>query len=195
VVVAVVVLVLVVLVTSTSSTSTSSTSSTSGGGSRTNLERFIDEYHAFDAMEEFPAYFASKTVRTLLSSFVAFSSMVLAVYHYCACLCAGGTDIVVAYHLCRLVNHSSNMYTYIIQHNNKPLATDHVKFEQNYTFQEPSQFPPLVYDSIMGIGIAACQAQEEFFTGQELLNEFFKLDFEGASGTVRMDPVATTKRK
>jgi len=50
------------------------------------------------------------------------------------------------------------------------------------------------YDAVIALGIAACEAQNEFFTGQELYDQVKKTSFEGASGSVSFDPQTGTRR-
>ena len=39
----------------------------------------------------------------------------------------------------------------------------------------------------MAVGLAACNAEQEFFTGPQLYDSILKTEFEGVSGTVRFD--------
>jgi hypothetical protein len=63
-----------------------------------------------------------------------------------------------------------------------------VTFVKNQTFPLPSHFPPVMYDTVMAMGIAACNANSQFFDGAELFDSFLDSDFTGASGRVAMDP-------
>jgi hypothetical protein len=45
-----------------------------------------------------------------------------------------------------------------------------------------------MYDTVMAMGIAACNANSQFFDGAELFDSFLHSDFTGASGYVAIDP-------
>ena len=53
------------------------------------------------------------------------------------------------------------------------------------------------YDSVMAMGLAACGLVEEsgsaYFSGTELFDGFVQQSFEGASGTVAIDPATTSR--
>lgn len=53
---------------------------------------------------------------------------------------------------------------------------------------EPGSFRPMLYDAVMGMALSMCRAgvEEEFFSGAQIYDEFRELDFEGASGNVRI---------
>lgn len=51
-----------------------------------------------------------------------------------------------------------------------------------------------MYDAVMSIGIAACQAESEFFDGTDLFNSFMKSEFVGASGPVLIDETTGSRR-
>lgn len=53
---------------------------------------------------------------------------------------------------------------------------------------EPGSFRPMLYDAVIGMALAMCRAggNEEFFTGEQIYGEFRELDFDGASGNVRI---------
>jgi hypothetical protein len=51
----------------------------------------------------------------------------------------------------------------------------------------------VVYDAAMAIGIAACSADSDRFTGPELYNAIKSTDFQGASGEVTFDKVTGTR--
>lgn len=46
----------------------------------------------------------------------------------------------------------------------------------------------LMYDTIMSLGLSACDSNNIFFTGRQLFEEFLKIDFIGASGYLKIDP-------
>ena len=50
------------------------------------------------------------------------------------------------------------------------------------------------YDAAMAFGIAACEVENDFFTGQELFDQIKKTTFEGASGIVSFDSLTGTRR-
>jgi len=53
---------------------------------------------------------------------------------------------------------------------------------------EPGSFRSFLYDAVIGVALAMCRAGEktEFFSGVQIFDEFRQLDFEGASGNVRI---------
>jgi hypothetical protein len=56
----------------------------------------------------------------------------------------------------------------------------------NFTFPcSASLYQYLNYDAIMALGIAACEAKQNFFTGPELYQTLVETEFEGVSGLVR----------
>jgi hypothetical protein len=56
----------------------------------------------------------------------------------------------------------------------------------NFTFPgSASLYQYLNYDAVMALGIAACEAKQNFFTGPELYQTLVETEFEGVSGLVR----------
>lgn len=76
-----------------------------------------------------------------------------------------------------------------------PQSLDNVTgFDRNADFSpEPGPFGALVYDAIMALGYSMCHAQKDFFAGAEVYEVFRNLDFEGASGTVRINNETGTR--
>jgi len=67
----------------------------------------------------------------------------------------------------------------------QPKFTENIEFHRNFSFPEPTNHNPgLAFDTIMALGIAGCKAKNDLFSGEELFDEFLKVDFEGASGRV-----------
>lgn len=55
-------------------------------------------------------------------------------------------------------------------------------------------YPPVAYDVIMALGIAACQIPNEFFTGEELMDGLINIRIsDGASGTIALDPMTGSR--
>ena len=70
----------------------------------------------------------------------------------------------------------------------QPLLQNHFSFNVNDTVTTISPLPGLAFDSIMALGIAACQIRKPFFNGDELFDAFLQVQFEGASGPVALNP-------
>ncbi|KAI2509784.1 phosphatidylinositol phospholipase C [Fragilaria crotonensis] len=58
---------------------------------------------------------------------------------------------------------------------------------------EYSWWVTLSYDAIIASGLAACSIQNEFFTNVEFFDAVTKVNFDGASGKVRLDPKTQTR--
>jgi len=62
----------------------------------------------------------------------------------------------------------------------------------NSVFEDISLFTPLVYDTTIALGLAACRAASNAnhtsFTGEEQYQALLQTSFEGASGVVSLDP-------
>jgi hypothetical protein len=56
-----------------------------------------------------------------------------------------------------------------------------------------SQLHLLTYDAVMAMGMAICNASQEFPTGPEIFDSFRQLKFQGASGDVRFDTTTGTR--
>jgi hypothetical protein len=67
------------------------------------------------------------------------------------------------------------------------LDTDLVQFEANHSIYSVSPYPPLAFDAVMALGIAGCRARNDYFSGEELFDEFTSVEFDGASGSVSID--------
>ena len=71
-----------------------------------------------------------------------------------------------------------------------------IGFDREAPFSsEPGSFRPMLYDAVIGMALAMCRAgsNQEFFTGEQIFSEFRELDFDGASGTVRIDNETGTR--
>ena len=58
---------------------------------------------------------------------------------------------------------------------------------------EYSWWVTLSYDAIIASGLAACSIQNEFFTNVEFFDAVTNVNFDGASGKVRLDPTTQTR--
>lgn len=60
---------------------------------------------------------------------------------------------------------------------------------------EPGSFRPMLYDAVTAMALAMCQAGSEadFFSGVRIYDHFRELDFEGASGNVRINNETGTR--
>lgn len=68
-------------------------------------------------------------------------------------------------------------------------------FPPRFQFQPASSSSALLaYDAMMAIGIAACEAQSDNFTGQELYNALLSTQFDGASGHVAFSAETGTRK-
>lgn len=64
----------------------------------------------------------------------------------------------------------------------------------DFTFPEtPTYWESLQYDAVMALGLAACDAKDEFFTGPSLFDTFVGTSFQGASGFVQFDESTGTR--
>mmetsp|Transcript_6448 Transcript_6448/g.10693 ORF Transcript_6448/g.10693 Transcript_6448/m.10693 type:complete len:961 (-) Transcript_6448:502-3384(-) len=65
----------------------------------------------------------------------------------------------------------------------------------NWTSTRPvfSEYSYTQYDAVMSLGIAACQAKNNHFTGKELFESFKNTSFQGASGFVAFDAETGTR--
>jgi hypothetical protein len=52
----------------------------------------------------------------------------------------------------------------------------------------------LNYDAVMSLGIAACNAENEFFTGPEMHQSLLKTEFDGVTGYVNLDAITGTRK-
>ena len=73
---------------------------------------------------------------------------------------------------------------------NIPLPDHHV-IDQDH--QEHLVDPVFLYDSIMSIGLTACEVESEYFTGQNFFQRLPHINFEGVSGPVRFDPESASR--
>ena len=66
-------------------------------------------------------------------------------------------------------------------------AHDDPSVFDGYNFRSPGSalYQYLNYDAVMALGIAACEAPSEFFTGPELYETLLQTEFVGVSGLVR----------
>eukprot|EP00956_Cyclotella_meneghiniana_P005714 scaffold7379_cov63-Cyclotella_meneghiniana.AAC.1 len=56
--------------------------------------------------------------------------------------------------------------------------------------------PPFIYDAVIALGIASCRLRSEgtaSFTGVDILEAFKNTTFEGASGSIVLDPITGTR--
>jgi len=60
---------------------------------------------------------------------------------------------------------------------------------------EPSQWSPMTYDAVFGLGLSMCRAGKavEFFTGRDIFDQFRNLTFDGTSGKVVIMPETGTR--
>jgi hypothetical protein len=72
-------------------------------------------------------------------------------------------------------------------------------YDPNWEFsEEPTSYGPLIYDSVIGLGLSYCRAltdynQTDEFTGPAAFEFFRHLDEEGASGRLVFDPETGTR--
>lgn len=84
---------------------------------------------------------------------------------------------------------NSALKDYFVSKHNPELDFSNFKFSDSPSFWECLQ-----YDAVMALGIAACEAEGEFFTGLELFEAFaVRTSFEGASGFVKFDESTGTR--
>ena len=64
-----------------------------------------------------------------------------------------------------------------------------------YTFPFPGSalYQYLMYDAVMALGIAACEAPQDFFTGPQLYDTLIRTEFVGVSGLVRFSNETGTR--
>jgi 7 transmembrane sweet-taste receptor of 3 GCPR len=78
-----------------------------------------------------------------------------------------------------------------------PASLDDIpNFNRSLDFaSEPTGFVNFNYDAVTGLGLAMCRAgeNETFFGGDDIYAHFRQLDFEGASGNVRISPETGTR--
>jgi len=77
---------------------------------------------------------------------------------------------------------------YFVSKHDPKLKFDNFRFSSSPTYWESLQ-----YDAVMAVGLAACGAQDEYFTGPSLFDTFVKTSFTGASGLVEFDSVTGTR--
>jgi len=63
----------------------------------------------------------------------------------------------------------------------------------NFKFSGSALFQYLNYDAVMAMGIAACEAPRDFFTGPELYETLLRTQFVGVSGLVRFSNETGTR--
>jgi len=65
-----------------------------------------------------------------------------------------------------------------------------------FEFRYPgANYPQYInYDTIVALGLAACQINNTFFTGEELYRSLVQLEFEGASSYVSFDNITGTRK-
>ena len=80
-----------------------------------------------------------------------------------------------------------NRTSFYVELHREPFIYDDYDFSTVSTNIIPS-FSALTYDAVMAMGIAACQAENRFFTGVEHYEQIKKLAFEGSTGFVHFDP-------
>jgi hypothetical protein len=74
---------------------------------------------------------------------------------------------------------------YLSKHRRGPLANRNVSmFRSNDFTPTPSIYAMMAYDAVIALGIGACHAKSDFFTGPELFESFKKVEFDGATGRV-----------
>jgi hypothetical protein len=69
-------------------------------------------------------------------------------------------------------------------------------FDRSANFTgDPHGFLNFHYDAVTALGISMCRAGENqtFFAGSDIYSQFRQLDFEGASGTIRIAPDTGTR--
>ena len=57
----------------------------------------------------------------------------------------------------------------------------------------PGLYEHTIYDAVIAFGIAACETEEDFFSGHELYDQIKNTTFQGASGNVSFDPLTGTR--
>lgn len=75
-------------------------------------------------------------------------------------------------------------------------AEPHIFDLYNWTASIPiiTSFAYTNYDAVMAVGISACEAQGEFFTGQQHFQQLTSTEFQGLSGRVNFDAITGTRR-
>jgi hypothetical protein len=82
---------------------------------------------------------------------------------------------------------------YIGQHRDQDLQ----EVFRDFKFRHPksfSHYEQTAYDAVIALGIAACECEQDLFTGTELYEQLLKTEFDGVSGRVSFDPVTGTRR-
>ncbi|CAB9523211.1 Metabotropic glutamate receptor-like protein E [Seminavis robusta] len=69
-----------------------------------------------------------------------------------------------------------------------------LNFSEFQFYDAPTYWDYLQYDAVMALGFAACEAQQEFFTGSQLFDSMMKTLFRGASGVVEFDANTGTRK-
>ena len=64
-----------------------------------------------------------------------------------------------------------------------------------FPFPGPALYQYLNYDAVIALGLAACEAPQEFFTGPEFYNTLVRTEFEGVSGLVRFSHDTGTRNE
>ena len=71
-----------------------------------------------------------------------------------------------------------------------------VIFQDQSFLSSPRFIPPFIFDAVIALGIASCRLRSEgtaSFTGDDLFEAFKNTTFEGASGSVVLDPITGTR--
>jgi len=76
-----------------------------------------------------------------------------------------------------------------------PASLDGVPgFNRSANFdQKPGFVRPFFYDAVMSLAVAMCTAPGEFFFGKDVYKRFLQTDFDGASGSVRVNNITGSR--
>jgi hypothetical protein len=79
-----------------------------------------------------------------------------------------------------------------IQQGKGQFIVQHFHFTENPMI--PLSYVNLVYDAVITLGVSACQKEDQFFNGSQLLHSIRNMKFEGSSGLVSLfDNVTGTR--
>jgi ABC-type branched-subunit amino acid transport system substrate-binding protein len=86
------------------------------------------------------------------------------------------------------MGNDKELVDYYISKHDHPATFDGFDFQST-----PHLYQYLNYDAVMALGIALCDAEEEFIKDEELLHQVKSTQFDGVSGPVSFHPVTGTR--
>lgn len=105
-------------------------------------------------------------------------------------------EVPVNKHLMDALEHFKNdtqTQQHFIASQIDPTVFDSYNFSASDIASSTGPYVHTNYDAAMAFGIAACDVENDFFTGQELFDQIKKSTFTGASGQVSFDPLTGTR--